>query len=43
MLTGEIKRELISVLQQVVSGHQESREAVTDEVVKQFMTPPRLN
>ncbi|KAK3875289.1 hypothetical protein Pcinc_019824 [Petrolisthes cinctipes] len=43
MLTGELKAELIKVLQQIVKDHQERRKAVTDEVVKQFMTPRPLN
>ena len=43
MLTGELKNELISVLQSLVSQHQECRRAVTDEIVQQFMTPRPLN
>ncbi len=43
MMTGEIKGELISVLQQLVSRHQESHKTVTDEVVNRFMTPRPLN
>ena len=43
MLTGELKNELISVLQSLVSQHQECRKAVTDEIVQQFMTPRPLN
>lgn len=43
MLTGELKNELISVLQTLVSQHQERRKAVTDEVVQEFMTPHPLN
>ncbi|XP_015774521.1 PREDICTED: tryptophan--tRNA ligase, cytoplasmic-like isoform X1 [Acropora digitifera] len=42
MLSGEIKKELISVLQPLVAEHQERRKFVTDEVVKQFMTPRKL-
>ncbi|KAA8492830.1 Tryptophan--tRNA ligase, cytoplasmic [Porphyridium purpureum] len=38
MLTGEIKAELTSVLQAMVSKHQEARKAATDEVVRQYMT-----
>ena len=37
MLTGEVKKELIGVLQEMVAEHQERRSAVTDEVVRQFM------
>jgi tryptophanyl-tRNA synthetase len=43
MLTGELKRELIDVLQTLVSTHQERRKTVTDEVVRQYMTPRPLN
>jgi tryptophanyl-tRNA synthetase len=43
MLSGEIKKELISVLQPLVAAHQERRKEVTPEVVKQFMTPRKLN
>jgi tryptophanyl-tRNA synthetase len=37
MLTGEIKKELIVVLTELVTEHQQRRNLVTDEVVKQFM------
>jgi tryptophanyl-tRNA synthetase len=37
MLTGEIKKELILVLTELVTEHQQRRNLVTDEVVKQFM------
>jgi len=43
MLTGEIKKLLIEVLQPIVAGHIERRKQVTDETVKQFMTPRPLN
>lgn len=43
MLTGELKKELIDVLQKLVSSHQERRKTVTDEVVCQYMTPRSLN
>ena len=42
-MSGELKKELISVLQSLVSGHQERRAAVTDEVVTRFMTPRPLD
>ena len=42
MLSGEIKKELISVLQPLVVEHQERRKLVTEEVVKEFMTPRKL-
>ena len=37
MLTGEVKKELINVLQTMVASHQERRNNVTIEDVKQFM------
>mgnify|MGYP006080098685 CR=1 FL=1 len=37
MLTGEIKKELIGVLTELVKGHQEKRNLVTDEIVKKYM------
>jgi tryptophanyl-tRNA synthetase len=37
MLTGEVKKELIGVLQQLVGEHQERRKLVTDEVVAAYM------
>merc|ERR1712198_239574 len=43
MLTGELKQELIKVLQELVGNHQEARANVSDDVVKQFMTPRKLN
>lgn len=39
MLTGELKQELITVLTPIITAHQERRKTVTDEIVKQFMTP----
>ena len=43
MLTGHLKKELITVLQKLVGDHQKRREAVTDDVVKEFMTPRALS
>ena len=43
MLTGELKKELVAVLQKLVCEHQQRRAAVTDDIVKQFMTPRPLN
>eukprot|EP01038_Epipyxis_sp_PR26KG_P009778 gene9778-13155_t len=37
MLTGEVKKELISVVSELVKEHQERRALVTEEVVKEFM------
>ena len=39
MLTGEIKAELISLLTDMVTRHQQARAAVTEDVVDAFMTP----
>lgn len=39
MLTGELKKELIGVLQELIGKHQERRKAVTDDIVQDFMTP----
>ena len=43
MLTGELKAELIGVLQKLVGEHQERRKTITDELICQFMTPRPLN
>lgn len=43
MLTGEIKKEIIGVLQSLVAQHQEARKKVTADVLQQFMTPRKLN
>ena len=43
MLTGELKNELIGVLQKLVSDHQERRKIITEDVVRQYMTPRPLN
>ncbi|XP_065833310.1 tryptophan--tRNA ligase, cytoplasmic-like [Oscarella lobularis] len=43
MLTGELKKILIEVLQNLVAEHQRRRAEVTDEMVKEFMTPRKLN
>jgi len=37
LLTGEVKKELIGVLTELVGEHQARRSQVTDEVVRQFM------
>ncbi|OPJ81474.1 tryptophan--tRNA ligase, cytoplasmic [Patagioenas fasciata monilis] len=42
LLTGELKKVLIETLQPLIAAHQERRKQVTDEVVKQFMTPRKL-
>lgn len=43
LLTGELKKILIETLQPMIAQHQERRKQVTDETVKQFMTPRPLN
>jgi tryptophanyl-tRNA synthetase len=43
LLTGELKKELITILQKIIAEHQERRRAVTDEIVAQYMTPRKLN
>lgn len=43
MLTGELKHELIGVLQSLVLKHQERRDAVTEDMVKEFMTQRPLD
>jgi len=42
MLSGEIKKELIDVLQPIVAAHQENRKNVTLDVIKEFMKPRKL-
>lgn len=43
LLTGYLKKELIEVLQKIVGDHRNRRALVTDDMVKQFMTPRKLN
>lgn len=42
LLTGYLKKELIEILQKIISEHRKRRVDVTDDVVKQFMTPRKL-
>lgn len=42
MLSGEIKKELIQVLQPLVAGHQERKAAVTDQVIDKFFEVRQL-
>ncbi|KAG8036920.1 hypothetical protein G9C98_004242 [Cotesia typhae] len=42
LLTGELKQELIKILQEVISSHQERRKNITDDLVKEFMKPRDL-
>ncbi|CAH0551840.1 unnamed protein product [Brassicogethes aeneus] len=43
LLTGELKKLLIETITPVITNHQQRRAQVTDEVLKQFMTPRKLN
>lgn len=43
LLSGEIKKLAAETLQPIVAEHQLKRKEVTDEVLKQFMTPRKLN
>nr|KMM70612.1 tryptophanyl-tRNA synthetase [Coccidioides posadasii RMSCC 3488] len=42
LLTGELKKMAITLLQEYVKDFQERRKQVTDEVLKQYMTPRKL-
>ncbi|CAF4938996.1 unnamed protein product [Rotaria sp. Silwood1] len=42
LLTGELKQELIGVLQKLIAEHQQRRKQITDEQVKDFMRPRPL-
>ncbi|KFM60278.1 Tryptophan--tRNA ligase, cytoplasmic, partial [Stegodyphus mimosarum] len=42
LLTGHLKKELISILQKIVAEHQERRKLVDDDTVKTFMSPRSL-
>lgn len=43
LLTGELKKILIDTITPIVKEHQERRAKVTDEELKLFMTPRKLN
>lgn len=43
MLTGEVKAELIAVLQRLVARHQRARAKVTADVVRAFMEPRAMD
>ncbi|KRZ02459.1 Tryptophan--tRNA ligase, cytoplasmic [Trichinella zimbabwensis] len=42
LLTGELKKELIELLQNIVKEHSKRREEITDNIVSQFTTPRQL-
>lgn len=43
LLTGELKKILIETITPIVTQHQERRAKITEEVLKQYMTPRKLN
>lgn len=43
MTSGDIKKELIQVVQKIVEEHKQRRAELTDEIVKEFMTPRKLD
>ncbi|XP_037359801.1 tryptophan--tRNA ligase, cytoplasmic [Talpa occidentalis] len=43
MLTGELKNTLVEVLQPLIAEHQARRQAVTDDIIREFMTPRKLS
>jgi len=43
MLTGELKKELIMILQRIVAEHKERRKAIMDDIVLDYMKPRKLN
>lgn len=42
LLTGELKKLLIDVVTPILKKHQENRAKITDELLKQYMTPRKL-
>ncbi|KAF7991872.1 hypothetical protein HCN44_010673 [Aphidius gifuensis] len=42
MLTGDLKKIIINLLQVIVAEHQEKRKLVTDDIIKAFMEPRDL-
>ena len=42
LLTGELKLKCIKCLQELVEEFQQTRANITDEIVKEFMTPRKL-
>lgn len=43
LLTGELKKILIETLTPVITEHQQRRAKITDEMLKTYMTPRKLN
>lgn len=42
LLTGYLKKELVEILQKIVGEHRQRRANISDELIKQFMTPRKL-
>ncbi|CAF1217216.1 unnamed protein product [Didymodactylos carnosus] len=42
ILTGELKKTLIEILQKLVADHQVKRQQVTDDIVREYMRPREL-
>jgi len=42
MLTGELKKILIECITKIIQEHQTNRIKITDDDVKEFMTPRKL-
>lgn len=42
LLTGDLKKELITILTDIVTEHQRRRAAITEEQLNEFMTPRPL-
>lgn len=42
LLTSDLKKRLISLLQDLIREHRERRATLTDETIRQFMTPRKL-
>jgi tryptophanyl-tRNA synthetase len=43
LLSGEIKKHAIDCIQEIVTAHQERKNAVSEETVDQFMKPRKMN
>ncbi|KAF5283908.1 hypothetical protein FQA39_LY04728 [Lamprigera yunnana] len=43
MLSKEVKNILIDTIKSIIQKHQEERSKITDEILKKFMTPRKLN
>ncbi|ELT91228.1 hypothetical protein CAPTEDRAFT_161193 [Capitella teleta] len=42
LLTGYLKKELIEILHKILADHQERRKNITDDIVREYMTPRKL-